>query len=99
MRAIKITSFVKPIDVENDPNALQREVLGPFENVRLRDGGVMLVNEDGARNGLALNPIAGLIAGALTYGPVLIVGMDDDETSYTDVPGRYMELLMIDGPV
>lgn len=99
MRAIKITSLVKPVDVENDLKALQTEVQGNIEEIRLRGGGCMLVNEEGALNGMALNPIAGLVAGTLIYGPALIVGIDEDSEDYTDVPASYAELLMIEGPL
>ena len=99
MRAIKITSLVRPVDVENSLKALQTEVQGYIEEVRLKDGGCVLVNEEGALNGMPQNPIASLVAGTLIYGPALIVGIDEDREDYTDVPASYAELLMIEGPL
>ena len=97
MRAIKITSLVKAIDVKNELHALQQEVQGYIEEVRLKDRGIMLVNEEGAINGMPQNPIASLVAGTMIYGPALIVGQDGSE--YADFPAAFTELLMIDGPV
>ena len=96
MRAIKITSLVKAIDVKNELHALQQEVQGYIEEVRLKDRGIMLVNEEGAINGMPQNPIASLVAGTMIYGPALIVGRAGDE--YTDFPEAFTELLMIEGP-
>ena len=73
---------------------MQQEVQGSFETVRLRDGGIMIVNEKGAVNGMPQNPIASLVAGTMIYGPALIAGVDGDE--FTDVPEQYHELLMIE---
>ena len=45
MNVIKITSTVTIKAVENRLRDLQQEVQGSFETVRLRDGGIMIVNE------------------------------------------------------
>ena len=94
MNVIKITSTVEAKTIEQGLTALQQEVCGSIETIQLRDGGVMIVNEQGARNGMPQNPIASLVAGTLVYGPVLIVGKDT--AGYTDAPEQYTELLMIE---
>lgn len=97
MRAIKITSRVELKDVRNRLYDLQREILGCIECVHLRDGGIMLVNEEGAINGMPQNPIASLVAGTMIYGPVLIVGNGGED--FTDVPDAFDELLQLDTPI
>lgn len=91
MRAIRITSIVELVDV----GSFQQEVGGCAERIGLRDGGAMLVNRDGASNGMPQNPIASLVAGTMVYGPALIVGEDADGW-YIDVPAAFSELLMIE---
>ena len=95
MRAIKITSVVDLVDTESSPQALRQAVNGGTESIRLRDGGVMIVNETGATNGMPQNPLASLVAGTMVYGPALIVG-ESDTGCYTDVPEAFMELLKLD---
>lgn len=97
MRAIKITSRVELKDIRNRLHDLQQEVLGSIECVPLRDGGIMLVNEEGAINGMPQNPIASLVAGTMIYGPVLIVGNGGED--FTDVPDAFDELLQLDTPI
>lgn len=91
MRAIKIESTVRVVDVDS----FQQEVGGQWECIVLKDDGAMLVNRDGATNGMPQNPIASLVAGTMVYGPALIVGRDDDGW-YIDVPEPFYELLLIE---
>lgn len=95
MRVIKITSVVRPADVEASVRSVENEVCGRIENIRLKDGGTMIVNRDGATSGMPQNPIASLVAGTLVYGPALIVG-EDEYGDYDDVPDPFYELLLIE---
>lgn len=91
MKALKIAGIVQLIDIDNDLHALQRAVDGYIEAVGLKDGGVMVVDEEGMIKDKPCNNIASLIAGTLIYGVALIVGADEDE--FDDVPECYLSLL------
>lgn len=91
MKALKITGIVQPVEIANDLRALQHAVDGYIETIGLRDGGVMIVDEEGMLKGKPQNPLAGLVAGTMIYGTALIVGADEDE--FDDVPECYMWLL------
>lgn len=93
MKALKITGIVQPVEIANDLRALQHAVDGYIETIGLRDGGVMIVDEEGMLKGKPQNSLAGLVAGTMIYGTALIVGTDEDE--FDDVPENYMELLRL----
>lgn len=88
MKALKITGIVQLIDIDNDLKALQRAVDGYIETIGLRDGGVMIVDEEGMIKDKPCNNIASLIAGTMIYGVALIVGADEDK--FDDVPQKYV---------
>lgn len=94
MNVIKITSTVEIKTIGDELRALQQEVCGSIETIQLRDGGVMVVNEQGVRNGMPQNPIASLVAGTMVYGPAIIAGRTAE--GFTDAPEQYTELLMIE---
>lgn len=101
MIAVKIEPNGKPhlVGIEGGSIAaelhqMQAHVGGYIESVRLRDGGVMLVDEDGCRKRLPENLIAKALCGHKILGTVLIVGQRDD--LLTDVPSKYFALLAID---
>ena len=91
MKALKITGIVQLIDIDNDLRALQRAVDGYIGTIGLKDGGVMIVDEEGMIKDKPCNNIASLIAGTMIYGVALIVGADEDE--FDDVPECYLSLL------
>lgn len=93
MKALKITGIVQLVEIANDLRALQHAVDGYIETIGLRDGGVMIVDEEGMLKGKPQNPLAGLVAGTMIYGTALIVGTDKDE--FDDVPENYFELLRL----
>lgn len=92
MRALKIgLNSITVIDVDNELHALQHEVGGHIETVGLKDGGVMIVDEEGLLKQYPHNDTASYISGHHIYGTALIVGADGDE--FDDVPERYLALL------
>lgn len=95
MKAVSIMPLIKLVDFEPSVKAISAQIYGAIENIRLKDGGVMIVNRDGATNGMPQNPLASLVAGTMVYGPALIVG-ESDKGCYTDVPEAFMELLKLD---
>ena len=94
MIAVKIEPNGKPYlvgiegSIAEELHLLQQHVGGYIETVSLRDGGVMLVDEDGRMKRLSEN------RGQQILGNVLIVGQKDD--LLTDVPSKYYALLAID---
>lgn len=100
MIAVKIEPNGKPYHVgiegsiAEELHLLQQHVGGYIETVSLRDGGVMLVDEDGRMKRLSENLIATALCGQQILGNVLIVGQKED--LLTDVPSKYYALLAID---
>lgn len=92
MRALKIElNSITVIDIANELHALQQAVGGHIEMVGLRDGGVMIVDEEGLLKQYLHNDLASYVSGRHIYGTALIVGADDDE--FDDVPEKYLALL------
>lgn len=88
MRAMKLClNSISIVDVENDLHALQNEVGGRIETVRLKDGGLMIVDEEGILKQYPHNDLASYISGRHIYGTALIVGVDGEE--FDDVPKQY----------
>ena len=81
-------------EIDNTLETLQKTVGGYIETVSLRDGGVMLVDEDGRMKRLSENLIATALCGRQILGNVLIVGQKEE--LLTDVPSKYYALLAID---
>lgn len=94
MRAMRIMqNSITIVDVENDLRALQQAVGGHIETVGLRDGGVMIVDEEGILKQYPHNDTASYISGRHIYGTALIVGVDGEE--FDDVPEQYLEWLRV----
>ncbi|MBQ5686863.1 MAG: DUF3846 domain-containing protein [Ruminococcus sp.] len=92
MKAITIKGTIVRLDeIQNDLRTLQMAVDGRIETVGLRDGGVMIVDEESQIKGKPYNTLASLVAGTAIYGIALIVGADEDE--FDDVPETYLHLL------
>ena len=101
MIAVKIEPNGKPhlVGVEGSTIAeelhvLQQHIGGFIETVPLRDGGIMLVNEDRHIKRLHENMIGTALCGQRILGTILIVGQKED--LLTDVPSKYYALLAID---
>lgn len=93
MRAILIKGYlVHAVDVANELHALQYAVDGYIETIGLRDGGVMIVDEEGMLKGKPYNALASLVAGTGICGDALIVGANGED--FTDVPAQYVEDLL-----
>lgn len=95
IRALRIEkNRIDVIDVPNELRALQQAVGGRIEPVRLKDGGIMIVDEEGLLKQYPRNDLASIISGHHIYGTALIVGADEDE--FDDVPQQYIDAYMID---
>ena len=75
------------VDVDNDLKALQKAVGGNIETVGLKDGAVMIVDEEGMLKQYPHNDLASYISEKHIYGTALIVGVDGEE--FDDVPDQY----------
>lgn len=75
------------IDVDNDLHALQKEIGGNIEKIGLKDGAVMIVDEEGMLKQYPRNDFASYISSRHIYGTALIVGVDREE--FDDVPEQY----------
>ena len=92
MKAITIKGTICRLDeIANDLRALQHAVDGYIETIGLKDGGVMIVDEEGLLKDKPYNKLASLVAGTDIRGTALIVGADGDE--FDDVPEQYLPLL------
>lgn len=92
MRALRIMqNSISIVDVENDLTALRQAVGGRIETIGLRDGGVMIVDEEGMLKQYPHNDNASYISGRHIYGTALIVGADGDD--FDDMPEQYLPLL------
>ena len=88
MRALKLEmNSISIIDVDNDLKALQKAVGGNIETVGLKDGAVMIVDEEGMMKQYPHNDLASYISEKHIYGTALIVGVDGEE--FDDVPEQY----------
>lgn len=90
IRALEITPEpgVALTEVPNDLHGLRACIGGDITTIGLRDGVVMIANADAENRGRKHNPIASLIARRQIYGPVLLVGADEDD--FDDVPDDYL---------
>ena len=88
MRALKLEmNSISIVDVDNELIALQEAVGGHIETVGLKDGGVMIVDEEGMLKQYPHNDLASYISEKHIYGTALIVGVDGEE--FDDVPEQY----------
>lgn len=99
MRAMKLElNSISLIDINGDTvekelKEMQQAVGGYIETVHLKDGGVMLVDEEGLLKQYPRNDLASILSGHHIYGTALIVGQKGDRL--TDVPEKYLTLLEI----
>lgn len=99
MRAMRLDlNSISLIDINGDTieaelKAMQQAVGGYIETVRLKDGGVMLVDEEGMLKQYPRNELASILSSHHIYGTALIVGQSGDRL--TDVPEKYLALLEI----
>lgn len=103
MKALRIdsdTAQARIIDIDStdtrtELRAMQTEIGGYLETLRLSRDTVMLCDEMGVLKMLPQNPLASLIAHRIILGTVLLVGIEqgDDEDRLTDCPERYRALL------
>ena len=97
MRAMKLElNSISVIDLDSSSvnaelKAMQQAVGGHIETVRLKDGGIMIVDEEGLLKQYPRNDLASIICGHHVYGTALIVGVDGEE--FDDVPQQYLPLL------
>lgn len=91
---------VKPVDIENTLEALQKAVDGYIETVPILPGeAVMIVNEEGRLREMPVNVVASIVSGKHIVGPALIVGVDGEE--FTDIPEKVKRIVKIryGGPI
>ncbi len=94
MKALKIAGVVSLCDVGGDLKSLRSKLLGgDVSTIGLIDGGVMIVDANGQQHGKPYNQLASLVAHTAVYGIALIVGADDANDEFDDVPGKYLALL------
>lgn len=94
MRVMKIElDSINIVDIENELHTLQQAVGGYIEKVKLRDGGLMIVDEEGLLKRYHRNDNASAVAGRPIFGTALIVGVDGEE--FVDVPEQYISLLRL----
>lgn len=84
------------IDINDELHLMQAHVGGYIETLKLKDGGILLVDEDYllTKKGLKCNHIATALYGSPIFGNALIVGQKED--LLTDVPPKYFALLAYD---
>ena len=84
--------------IADEISQMESHVGGYIKQIQLKDGGMMLMDEDGISKRLKLNIIASVLSGKDILGNVLIVGLDEHsqpETVLTNVPDQYFALLAI----
>lgn len=97
MKALKIgMNTIRLIEIDSSSvktelRGLQETVGGFIETLRLPDGAVMIVDEEGLLKQYPRNDTASLIGRYPIYGIALVVGVDGDK--FADVPEQYLDLL------
>lgn len=75
------------VEMENTLTALQKSVGGYIETVRITSDACLICNEEGLLIGLEPNPVMGISL----VGPVLCVGVNEDEfCSLTDEDAEFL---------
>jgi hypothetical protein len=88
IRAMKLDlNSISIVDLESDLKSIEEALCGLPEVIRLKDGGVMIVDEEGMLKQYPHNDLASYISGRHIYGTALIVGVDGEE--FDDVPDQY----------
>ncbi len=94
MKALKLAGIVSMCDVDGDLKSLRSKLLGgDVSTIGLVDGGIMIVDANGQQHGKPYNQLASLIAHMAVFGIALIVGADDANDEFDDVPDQYLALL------
>lgn len=89
IRAMKLDlNSISIVDLESDLKSIEEALGGLPEVIRLKDGGVMLVNRKGMLKQYPHNDLASYISERHIYGTALIVGMDL-AGHFCDVPEQY----------
>lgn len=89
MRAMKLDlNSISIEDFEPDMESIEKTLGGLPEVIKLKDGGVMLVNRKGMLKQYPHNDLASYISERHIYGAALIVGMDL-AGHFCDVPEQY----------
>ena len=106
MKALKIENRrVSLTDIQNgtpdeELHALQNEIGGYIEAVRISDDAALIVDEEGLLKCLYQNALASLVARQQIVGAALLVGVTcdaDGEQVFCDCPERYVHDLLILG--
>lgn len=94
MKALKITGIVSMCDVANDTHSIKGALLGgDVSTIGIYGGGVMIVDGEALNHGKPYNALASMVAGMAVYGIALIVGADDANDDFDDVPDTFLALL------
>lgn len=94
MKALKIAGIISLCSIVNDARHIRGALLGgDISTIGLCDGGVMIVDGCGETHGKPYNQLASLVAGERVYGIALIVGADDVNDDFDDVPEAFLSLL------
>lgn len=97
MRAIRVRGFrIDIIDVDGNADALKKAVDGALDEIRLKDGGLMVCDREALPKDKPYNEIASLVCGTGIYGDALIIGAVDVGScfyKYADVPQAFEVML------
>lgn len=94
MKALKIAGIISLCSIVNDTRHIRGALLGgDISTIGLHSGGVMIVDANGQAHGKPYNKLASEIAGEAIYGIALIVGGDDVNDEFDDVPEKYLSAL------
>ena len=106
MKALKIENRkVTLIEIPNgtlaeELHALQNEISGYIEVVRISDDAALIVDEEGLLKDLYQNALASLVARQQIVGTALLLGVKSNsngEAVFTDCPERYVKNLLMLG--
>ena len=91
MRAMRIKPNSQ-IDIIDIDGSSVDAVCGYIETIRMKDGGIMIVDEEGVLKQYQHNDMASYIIGFHIFGTALIVG--DGGEVFDDVPQQYIDAYM-----
>lgn len=78
--------------IADELHQMQDAVGGYIETIRMKDGGIMIVDEEGVLKQYQHNDMASYIIGFHIFGTALIVG--DGGEVFDDVPQQYIDAYM-----
>jgi glutamate synthase domain-containing protein 3 len=89
LRVLRVEPGKAPVEKEigADLNSLQAEVEGMIECVYMEDGTILVCNEEGKLNGMAMNR---RLADDIICGPFFVVG-DDGEGDFASLTDRQVK--------